>query len=358
MARGREGQQALDRVDAAYAQVGAAPRQSPARGRRVRQDVLRHRVEHGEHPGGGAQLTHRCGRPQPATHDVADHEGHPAAGERDDVEPVAADAEVPAARQVTLAVSTPVTRGCALRRGERSGRRPSPAPRRTGGVVQGEGRPGRDLLGQGDVGRVVGGAAGAPGPPRRRRAPGRGPATARRAGSGRPAAHRRPPDPALTRPPPRSGRVGHPLVPAEQRLRVGDIHAGDPERIVLSATARARGGTGSPPGRRAPCRPGPAPRCEPARGRRRAGPGCRTVQSWPRREAGAGPRPRAPSLTPSRVGRSPDADDQDGSVPVLAIPASWRTICSGARGRAGERAYPCGLPRARAGVRPSDGVTN
>ncbi len=48
-------------------------------------------VEGGEGADGGTDLAHGGGRGQAAAHDVADHQGDPPCGQRDDVEPVAAD---------------------------------------------------------------------------------------------------------------------------------------------------------------------------------------------------------------------------------------------------------------------------
>ena len=152
----------------------------------VAEQVLGHRVEHGEHPDRRAQLAHRGGCAQPASHHVTDDQRDPAAGQRDHVEPVTADTQVPAAGEVAL--------GRVDAGHPRLGARQQGALQRDGGgarlvvqadVVQRQCRPGRDLLGQGHVGLRVRRSAAARGPARRRRARDPGPAAARTAGSGR-----------------------------------------------------------------------------------------------------------------------------------------------------------------------------
>ena len=240
--------------------------------------------------------------PRPITSPMTKRD--PAAGQRDHVEPVAADTQVPAAGEVAL-------RG--VDAGDpRLGARQQGALQGDGGgarlvvqpdVVQRQRRPGRDLLGEGHV------VAGYVGPPGSRASP-TTPSTRPRARSGtnswlRPTASALSPRAvpvrsALAAGPP--GWVGHPLVGAQHRFLVVPVDSGDPEQDrAVRPPHRARGGTGSRPGRRARRRPGPGRRCARHRGRPPAGRGCRRGASWPRRAAGAGPR--ATRSTSSRCRR-------------------------------------------------------
>ena len=84
------------------------------------QHVLGHRVEHGEHPDGGAQLAHRGGRPQPAAHHVADDEARPGRRTAGSRRTSRRRPRGPGCRAGSgCAVSTPVTRGCGLGSSER-----------------------------------------------------------------------------------------------------------------------------------------------------------------------------------------------------------------------------------------------
>ena len=323
----------------------------------VAQDVLRHRVEHREHPDGGAQLAHRRGRPQPAAHDVADDEGHPAAGERDDVEPVAADPRSRLPGQVAVrGVDAGDPRLHARQQGALQGDRGRPRLVVQADVVQGEGRPGRDLLGEGDVGGGVRRAARGRGSAPPRRAPGRGPAAARTAGSGSATARprrarsrrsgRRPRRCPPGRPPTRRGAAG---------LRVGHVDAGDPEQDrAVRRPPRSRGGRGSRPGRRAPRRPGPGTRLRAsprATARRsRVSDRCELASTSSRSLASAA---TARSVTPStlppvtgcrRPGRVCAGSGHPG---ILSHDVLRREALAHGRG------LRCGRPHGRAGVRPS-----
>ena len=233
MPRSREGQRAQDRVEHGVHAGGELHLVRPL-GEVVEmaQHVLRHRVEDREHADGGAQLAHRRGRSQAAPHHVADDEGDPAAGERDHVEPVTADAEVAAAREVAVrGVDAGDQWLHARQQGALQRDRGRPRLVVQADVVEGEGRAGRDLLGEGDVHGGVRRAARVPGQPHHSEDP-----------AARPQRHE---EPARTGQPftltacdpaaqgnggGAAGRVGHPLVAAQQGFRVGDIDAGDAEQ--------------------------------------------------------------------------------------------------------------------------------
>ncbi len=314
----------------------------------VAQDVLRHRVEDREHPDGGAQLAHRRCRPQPAAHHVADDEGDPAAGERDDVEPVTADAEVAAAGEVAVrGVDAGDQWLHAGQQGALQGDRGRPRLVVQADVVEGEGGPGRDLLGEGDVHGGVRRAARGPGQPHHSEDPAARPQRHEEpARAGRPftlAAR----DPAAQGNGRRAaGRVGDPLVAAQQGFRVGDVDAGDAEQDRAVRHRPALGveealdqvdvgdvgqhrhqAAGQPTGDGAQVQ---------AAGQVRAG-----LDEEPEpclgRDGGVGPGCPSCSVTPSTLPPSPEAGDQVGSVPVPAIQASCRTMCSCARAQMGHR---------------------
>ena len=198
----------------------------------VAEQVLGHRVEHGEHPDRRAQLAHRGGGAQPASHHVTDDQRDPAAGQRDHVEPVTADTQVPAAGEVALGR---VDAGHPRLRARQQG-----ALQRDGcgarlvvqpDVVQRQRRPGRDLLGQGHVGRRVRRSARLAGQPddaeHATPGPQRHEQLAQADGVGALAAGRPGPQ--------RAGcgtarRVGHPLVGAQRCFVVVPVDSGHPEQ--------------------------------------------------------------------------------------------------------------------------------
>ena len=82
-------------------------------------EVVQHRrrpeVEDGERPGGRAQLTHHGRRVDAASHHVADDDAGTPGGQRDQVEPVAADLGVAAAWQVDRLLLEPLGVAAAAR---------------------------------------------------------------------------------------------------------------------------------------------------------------------------------------------------------------------------------------------------
>ncbi len=121
------------------------------------EDLVRFQVEAGERMYGGTQPAHGGGSMDAASHHVADDEGDPGPGQRNDVEPVAAQARGRAGRQVPqghldgrLVRNRPGQK--AALQGERGLLLLGEAP----GVVDGNGGARGEFLGEGEIVRLEG----------------------------------------------------------------------------------------------------------------------------------------------------------------------------------------------------------